>query len=662
MGRFGEWLDKAQRMQLKAWICILGILLLVILFVTGFLFSLIGREPEHVPVVRELVNVWIMEVEETGIRVFEEGQECTYGLMEGVVVSADCREQVADVTLVDELVSQVVCKTHKVNGKVLGVDEGGVELEGIGYLPFALDYRGYRLYDTLIMCEPQDIVIGYDFADFVVENGEVCSILLVKEAVMEYIRVLIRTGDYQSLLHDTIMFTSDTDFTVEYGAYGKRVQKLYKAGEVCSIGSDSVMFQADVAIEGDGISQAQGVDTGAGSEQTGRVCIVPTALTGKVILQNVKRNQGIPAYRGTIELLKTPDGLAVINEVLLEEYLYSVVPSEMPASYPGEALRAQAICARTYAYKNMLHAGLAQYGAHVDDSTAYQVYNNIEEQEATTTAVKETFGQILFAEEESVPADTYYYSTSCGIGSNADVWNPESGDSPVYLSPRPISRALETESVDQMQEQMDGLFQAKAFMDENNFAKFIHAKNTEDYEASEPWYRWTYTVTQIDHETIRERLKQRYEADPKRVLTRNKKGEYISSPIGEWERIKSIGIVSRGLGGVARELILEADKGVYKVLTEYNIRYVLCDTKSPVYRQDGSQAKADSLLPSGYFVVETVKEGDFVTGYVLHGGGYGHGVGMSQNGARNMALEGRPAESILTFFYQGCQIANIYEW
>ena len=640
MGRLGESMNKSQRMQLKACICILGILLLVILFVVGLLFAVIGRAPVHVPVVRELVNVWIMEVEETGIRVFEEGQERTYSFAEGVVVSADVREQVADVTLVDEVVSQVVCKTHKVNGKVLAVDVGGVELEGIGYLPFASDYRGYRLYDTLIMCEPKDIVIGYDFADFVVENGEVCSILLVKEAVMEYIRVLIKTGDYQVLLHDTVTFTCDTDFTVEYGAYGQRVQEMHRAGEVCSIGADSVMFQVDAA-------GAEG-DVGMVAESGGRVCIVPNALTGKVILQNVSRNQGTPAYRGTLEIVKTQDKLAVINEVLLEEYLYSVVPSEMPASYPREALKAQAICARTYAYRHMLHAGLAQFGAHVDDSTGYQVYNNIAEQEAATTAVKETYGQVLFAEDGTDPADTYYYSTSCGIGSDADVWNTQPGGSPAYLSPQPISRAEE------------GVSTAQVFMDEDNFAEFIHSKNEADFEAEEPWYRWSYTVTDVDADKIRDRLVQRYEVNPQRVLTQKKNGEFESAPIGNWDTVKDIRIVSRGSGGVARELLIETEKEVYKVLTEYNIRYVLCDTVTKVLRQDGSQVNAASLLPSAYCVVETVVEEDRVTGYILVGGGYGHGVGMSQNGARNMAAEGMGAETILTFFYRGCQVKNVY--
>lgn len=69
----------------------------------------------------------------------------------------------------------------------------------------------------------------------------------------------------------------------------------------------------------------------------------------------------------------------------------------------------------------MLKAGYPRYGAHVDDSTSYQVYNNITEADSTTTAVKETYGQMIFTDEGTV-ANTYYYSTSCGVGTTAKIW------------------------------------------------------------------------------------------------------------------------------------------------------------------------------------------------------------------------------------------------
>lgn len=614
-------LSKSQRMQLKALSCILGIALLLILLVCRLLSAILQWiEPE--PVIRNLYNVWIMETGENHLKVFEEGFEKVYECEEGVMIPEEAREQVADIVLSDEKVAQVQVKSHKINGKVLAVDSEGIELEGVGKYVLTERVKGYRLYDTLTMCTGQDLLIGYDFADFVLEDGKICAILMVKEEVMEYIRVLIKSGDYKAMLHDNLTITSDTDYTICYDSGGQTVEELHQAGEVCEIDENSQWLNE------------------------GRIRIVPSVLTGKVILQNVSRNQGIPAYRGTIEVMNTGKGLAVINEVLLEEYLYSVVPSEMPASYPAEALNAQAVCARTYAYKHMLHAGLPKYGAHVDDSTGYQVYNNIAEQEAATTAVKETYGQILFWEEGDAPADTYYYSTSCGVGSDADVWSVESGGSPAYLTSHLINRT-EMAKMDLTREE--------------DFARFICSKNVDDYEVSESWYRWQYEKESIDSDTICQRLKERYQANPSGILTLQEDGTYKSEDVKAWNHILNLEITERGAGGVAKELLLTTDKETYLIFTEYNIRYILCDGETKVFRQDGSQASAPTLLPSGFFLLETVKEKENVVGYYLTGGGYGHGVGMSQNGARNMAAEGRTAQQILAFFYQGCLLLNVYE-
>ena len=86
---------------------------------------------------------------------------------------------------------------------------------------------------------------------------------------------------------------------------------------------------------------------------------------------------------------------------------------------------------------------------------------------------------------------------------------------------------------------------------------------------------------------------------------------------------------------------------------------MLCDGKTQAVRQDGSAAAVTSLLPSSFFQVSTFKEDGFVIGYTLIGGGYGHGIGMSQNGAKHMAEASVSAEEILTFFYKGCQLKMI---
>lgn len=622
-------MNKSKRMQIKAILCIVGVVILIVLVIAGILKKKTpGGEP-HVPVVRQLQNVWIVEVTESGLKLFD-GSIQEYGWADPQAPLADrsAREQIADVVLTDDQVTQIHIKDgEKISGKVLGVMSGsGVELEGRGFLEYAPEVKIYRLYNSLELAGESNIRIGYNFCDYVLEDGKVCAVLITREEAMEYIRVQIKASDYASSAHETVKLTADTEFVVRFGPEGNMIEEIHQAQDVVEITKDSSYFTGD------------------------RIYIVPAALTGKVSLLSVSRNQGIPGYRGSIEIVRREkdgeDALYVVNEVLLEEYLYAVVPSEMPSSYPQEALKAQAICARTYAYGHMLQPSNRAIGAHVDDSAGYQVYNNILEQDSTTTAVKETSGQLLYAGGALV--DTYYYSTSCGFGSDAKIWKGGSGENPPYLQAKRLGTS------------QDGTYTKESMMQEEIFADFISQTFTEDFEVKEGWYRWTYTVKEIDRERMLSTLQSRYKANKKLVLTQNKAGEFVSEPIEKLGEIKEISIVKRNEGGVADEMLIETKDAVIKVITEHNIRYVLCDGVTRIHRQDGSDVEMATLLPSAFFVIEAVKDGENVAGYILTGGGFGHGVGMSQNGARSMANLNYTAQEILQFFYQDGYIETIY--
>lgn len=560
--------------------------------------------------------------------------------------AGNIREQIADVELTDGTVTDIQVKTQKINARILSADETGVEVEGYGKLPLAHDYKGYRIYNTLTMCTFRDLMIGYSFTDLVVENGEICALLMVREEAMDTIRVLIKASDYSALLQEQVVLTADTDFTIRYGTYENMQEEGHLAGEEITFDLTSGYFSEE----------------GAGA----RIVITPNVLTGKVILKSVNRSGGVPSYRGHMELLRTADGIAVINEVPLEEYLYSVVPSEMPASYPDEALQSQAICARTYAYGHMRKAGYPQYGAHVDDSTSYQVYNNILEQASTTSAVKETYGKLLYTAEGEL-AGTYYYSTSCGVGSDANIWKTSEAQTLDYLRAKPINRNVMQQSVtggdvtlDVNGKNVNEQSSIEQLQEEEKFAYFITSKNADDFEVTEGWYRWTYQVKNLDSERIASVLQKRYEANEKLILTL--KGDvYESKPIKSFKEIYDLYVAKRGAGGIADELIIVTENETYKIVSEHNIRYVLNDGESKVLRQDGSSVDAPTILPSGFFVLSASKEKENVVGYTLSGGGFGHGVGMSQNGAKQMAKAGFSADEILCFFYDGCMIRNVYE-
>lgn len=330
-------------------------------------------------------------------------------------------------------------------------------------------------------------------------------------------------------------------------------------------------------------------------------------------------------YPGELEYYENENGFVVVNEVPLEEYLCRVVPSEMPSTYAGEALKAQAVCARTYAVWQMQEYAYPEYEAHVDDSVSYQVYNSISCQESTDQAVKETAGQIMLYED--APVKAYYFSTSCGSTTDENIW--EKGDR--NLTPYIAGRRTGTEEND------------KDLTDEDVFSAFIRKKHAGDLEIAEPWYRWNCYVPLAQIEKNVEKW----------MSTGTERSE---DSIGI---IQSARIMERNTGGVVHQMLLTGDKGTLEIKYEYNIRLILGIPGGEIQKNDGSVGEGGNLLPSGYFVLEPMEEEGVLTGYTVYGGGLGHGAGMSQNGARILAEQGSSCEEILSYFYQGIQLARL---
>jgi stage II sporulation protein D len=135
------------------------------------------------------------------------------------------------------------------------------------------------------------------------------------------------------------------------------------------------------------------------------------------------------AYRGSLEVTVQGGFLRVVNGVGLEAYIQGVVAGEMPYSWPLEALKAQAVAARTYALKNLVKAKPFDLYADVRS----QVYGGIaSEQDATNAAVQATAGQVVTYAGQV--ASTLYFSSSGGKTANAaDVF----GAAVPYLVSRP---------------------------------------------------------------------------------------------------------------------------------------------------------------------------------------------------------------------------------
>jgi stage II sporulation protein D len=158
---------------------------------------------------------------------------------------------------------------------------------------------------------------------------------------------------------------------------------------------------------------------------------VPLSLTSStgLLRLNGRAMNGVTAghYRGSLEFRPSPfSGLAVVNVVSLDDYVQGVVPGEMPASWSAEALKAQAVAARSYALAT--DAGGPVFDQYPD--TRSQMYLGADgEQQSSNAAVAATAGQVLRYQGKVIP--TYFFSTSGG--ETEDVQNVFYGLTPVQF-------------------------------------------------------------------------------------------------------------------------------------------------------------------------------------------------------------------------------------
>jgi stage II sporulation protein D len=136
----------------------------------------------------------------------------------------------------------------------------------------------------------------------------------------------------------------------------------------------------------------------------------PTELAGPVLfLPGTEPLELDRPYRGQIEVAAKGQKLNVVNVVGLEQYLQGVVPQEMPSAWPDEALKAQAVAARSYALSHRLTGMTFDLYADVRS----QVYGGIAAESArTTAAVEATKGEVLLFGGK--PIDALFHSTSGG--------------------------------------------------------------------------------------------------------------------------------------------------------------------------------------------------------------------------------------------------------
>mgnify|MGYP001585204401 CR=1 FL=1 len=333
-------------------------------------------------------------------------------------------------------------------------------------------------------------------------------------------------------------------------------------------------------------------------------------------------------YRGTIELMAAKKGLTVINRLPVEEYVYGIIGKEISPYWPMEAIKAQAVASRSYALANLNKH--AQQGFDVCATTDCQVYGGVDDENLKTNrAIDETAGMVLTYQGKVIPG--YFHSSGGGYTENS----------------------------------------------ENVWASYLpYLRGVADFDQTNPNYSWEKQFSAAELQSLLERAGYaigKLEAVELSALTpppvRNSLDRGISGRVNEMMFIGSKGSVTlpgtkvRSLLSLKSTLfdisvIVPANKTLQVEITD---SYGDHETKEipvnlPPNKQKGFLLDRDSIRHISGTGQEQI---------VFSGFGSGHGLGMSQWGAKAMA-EKAPAGSseyfktILKHYYQGIEIKKLY--
>lgn len=333
-------------------------------------------------------------------------------------------------------------------------------------------------------------------------------------------------------------------------------------------------------------------------------------------------------YRGGFECSKRAEsGLTVVNIIPVEDYLYSVVCREMSSSWHVEALKVQAVCARNFALGRINYH--KQYGFDVCRTVCCQAYSSTADQSKSVhTAVDETRGELLFYKDELVQA---VYSSSMGSSTEnvKNVW----GSSFPYLV-----------SVENPYEDTENIYNGK-------WEKTLTTKRATEIMANAGYnIGEVVSITAVEY------------SDAGRVLklkVKGTKGEHTF----ERERCRTI------FSEVTYSQKYTVQKGgahtysEVKVISGTGTSNKVLDSVSILSGNDASTTvSGDFVATDGKTkkTYKTIKSNIDPNTYVFTGEGWGHGVGMSQYGAKGMAEAGFDYEEILTHYYTGTHLEQAY--
>lgn len=304
-------------------------------------------------------------------------------------------EGISDIDVVEGKIVKIRYKGDFVEGNLLSYNRTAnqIEIEGYGYVDTFEVVPVYSNIDgTISEISWDELVLGGTKLRYVLEGDKVCAAILTQKTDNSNIRVLLKTGE--AYLYDNVYVKSDNNCTIFN----------QNTNETTGVAGGTVIDVSTLGIENG--------DTRIITPEGGTFCY---SINGTDYSEH--------GFEGSLIVRNTGDGYALINVLAVENYVKYVLPSEMMLSFAPEALKAQAICARTYAYSQMKNMEYAEFGANLDNTTAYQVYNASGRFEQTDAACDATQGQVVTYDNRL--AVCYYFSTCGDMTEDFEVWESE---------------------------------------------------------------------------------------------------------------------------------------------------------------------------------------------------------------------------------------------
>lgn len=344
-------------------------------------------------------------------------------------------------------------------------------------------------------------------------------------------------------------------------------------------------------------------------------------------------------YRGYLEVYKTtPSLFSIVNVVNVEEYLYAVVPSEMPASWSIEALKAQAVAARTYAATTMTKHSADGYN--LCDKEHCQMYIGVTNENANSTnAVVQTSGQKAYY--NGSPIQTLFYSSSGGVTANSeDVWSTPFAYLKEKKDPYDREGLVWTRNITTAD--LTGML-TKAGQNIGTPTSIV----IDEVSANGRVNKITIKGTTGSYSLAKESVRTFFSYGDKPSLqsrlfnvtgNQGSTGTSVGTNTINHDVYVTNGKTTEKINLASATVQSRDNKSVV------NTTNIFIKGKDTISSFEGNPGVANNQ--------ETVSG----TAFVISGKGYGHGVGLSQYGAKGMAEDGFKYVDILKYYYTGIDV------